>query len=333
MLTMNLNFDDISLYPVSTSAYSSREEVVPISQYRFNNGRILNGTGIIAANMDSIGTIPMAKALAQRQCFTALHKYHNREDILNVLLDKELSKYVFYTIGMNKESQEQLEWLEQFVDFNKLQVCFEVANGYMLSFIDKIESFRNKYPGCIIMAGNIITPEVGIVYKDAGVDIVKIGIGNGSACLTSSIAAIGIPQASLIDSFYAKKKYLNKYNYFICSDGGCKKYGDVTKAFALGSDFVMIGGLLSGSDEAATTKILDDNGNGFAEFYGMSSQHAMDKYCIKTKRTPEGQTIRVPYTGPVLDVIDGIIGGIKSACSYLNVEFANIDLVEKVIIK
>lgn len=329
MEIMNLKFDDITLYPTELSKFNSRENIRTDVQFIFSHERTLIGTGIIAANMDTIGTIPMAKALAQRKCFTALHKYHNREDVLNVLLDQELSKYVFYTIGMNPESQQQLEWLEQFVDFNQLQVCFEVANGYMESFVNKIAEFRKKYPTCIIMAGNIITPSVGYDYVKVGVDIVKIGIGNGSACLTNSIAAIGIPQASLITNFVKQKHY---YDYSICSDGGCKKYGDVVKAFALGSDFTMLGGLLAGTDEAATTKILDDDGNGFAEFYGMSSQHAMDKYGIVNKRTPEGQTIRVPYVGSALNVIDGILGGIQSACTYLNLPFAEIDYCQKVIV-
>lgn len=330
MQKMNLTFDHVTLFPTELSQYSSREEISTTVEYSFDSGRTLRGNGIISANMDTVGTIPMAKALAKKESFTALHKYHNNDDILNVLLDLELSKYVFYTIGMNRESREQLEWLEQFVDFDELQVCFEVANGYMQSFVDFIKSFRKKYPKCIIMAGNIITPSVGGMYRDAGVDIVKIGIGNGSACLTNSIAAVGIPQASLIEIFANKK---DRYGYMICSDGGCKKYGDVVKAFALSSDFVMVGGMLAGTDEASTTKILDDNGQGFAEFYGMSSQHAMDKYGITNKRTPEGQTIRVPYVGPAGEVIDGILGGIQSACTYLNLPFANIDYAEKVVVK
>ena len=318
MNVYNLSFDDITLYPQEVSKYKSREEIKTELVYDFpSKQRSLYGNAIIAANMSGTGTISMAKALAKKKCFTALHKYHSNEEILSVLQDKELIPYVFYTIGMNKESQEQVKWLDKHIDFNKIQVCFEVANGYMQSFLDTIDNFTTKYPNCIVMAGNIISPELIKDYTNVGVDIIKVGIGNGSACSTSNTAAIGIPQYSVVANFAERKD-----DFFLCSDGGCRNFGDIVKAVGSSSDWVMLGKLLAGTDEAHTSKFLDDNGQGYCEFYGMASNTAMNKYGErKSYRAAEGKTIQIPYVGPVSHVIDEILGSLRSASTYLNCTF------------
>lgn len=337
-MKINLEFDDISLYPTSPSNLKSRSEVVTERIFSFDKqGRELSGNSIIAANMDIVGTTYMAKSLAKQKCFTAIHKYNSDSDVLNLLDDPEVSPYVFYTIGMNKESLEQTERLSKLIDFNKLQVCFEVANGYMQSFLDTIANFSKKFPKCIIMAGNIISPELIPDYVQVGVDIIKVGIGNGAACTTSRVAGIGIPQYSLVDIFGSYKEFYknSKNKFLLCSDGGCKTPGDVVKALAGNADFVMLGKMLAGTDESATVKILNDNNTGICEYYGMSSRTAMLKHNEnKPYRTAEGKVIEIPYTGPVSHTIDEILGGIRSACSYLNFgSVKELPLAEKRIIK
>ena len=109
-------------------------------------------------------------------------------------------------------------------------------------------------------------------------------------------------------------------NAFIMADGGCTSPGDVSKAFGAGADFVMLGGMLAGHDECEGEHITDVcSGDEYKVFYGMSSSTAMDRHSggVATYRAAEGKTVKVPYRGPVKDTIQQILGGVRSACTYV----------------
>lgn len=149
----------------------------------------------------------------------------------------------------------------------------------------------------------------------SGADIVKVGIGPGSVCTTRKMTGVGYPQLSAViecaDAAHGVKG-------LICADGGCTVPGDLAKAFGAGADFVMLGGMLAGHDESAG-EIVMKNGEMFKQFYGMSSDTAMNKYAggVAAYRASEGKTVQIPYRGPVADTVQGILGGIRSACTYV----------------
>ena len=145
----------------------------------------------------------------------------------------------------------------------------------------------------------------------AGANIVKIGIGPGSVCTTRKVAGVGYPQLSCIMECADAAHGLGGY---VLSDGGCTCPGDVAKAFGAGADFVMIGGMFAGTDEAAGE--ITEEGK---EFYGMSSATAMVKHSggVATYRAAEGKKVFVQQVGPVSNVMQQILGGVRSACTYV----------------
>jgi GMP reductase len=191
-----------------------------------------------------------------------------------------------------------------------MRVCIDVANGYTQSFVDFIKKFRDRYPSVILMAGNVVTPEMTEELILAGVDIVKVGIGPGSVCTTRKMTGIGYPQLSAViecaDAAHGLKGH-------IIADGGCSVPGDAVKAFAAGADFVMLGGMLAGHKEGGASPFSDN------KFYGMSSDTAMDLHNggVANYRASEGKTVEIPYRGEVSRTMQDILGGLRSACTYV----------------
>jgi len=196
-----------------------------------------------------------------------------------------------------------------------IKVCIDVANGYTQQFVDFIQRFRERYRHVILMAGNVVTPEMTEELILSGVDVVKVGIGPGSVCTTRKLTGIGYPQLSAViecaDAAHGLKGH-------IIADGGCTAPGDVVKAFAAGADFVMLGGMLAGHDEGGGEIIMKGD-KSYRKFYGMSSTTAMNKHNggVANYRASEGKTVEIPYKGPVDDTIKEIFGGMRSACTYV----------------
>jgi GMP reductase len=147
---------------------------------------------------------------------------------------------------------------------------------------------------------------------------VKVGIGPGSACMTRAMTGVGYPQLSSVIECADAAHGLGG---LMCADGGCRMPGDVAKAFGAGADFVMLGGMFAGHTECMTEgqlKNLSKNDN-MVEYYGMSSEEAMNKYSggVALHRASEGRVVKVEYKGDVKDTVQDILGGIRSACTYV----------------
>ena len=170
-------------------------------------------------------------------------------------------------------------------------------------------------PNTTIMAGNVVTGEMVEELTLAGVDVVKVGIGPGSVCTTRKMTGVGYPQLSAIIECADAAHGLGG---LICADGGCTVPGDVAKAFGAGADFVMLGGMLAGHDESEQ-KIIKEKGERFLEFYGMSSDTAMNKHKggVAEYRASEGKTVKIPYRGSVHQSLQDILGGVRSTCTYV----------------
>lgn len=245
-----LDFDDVLIVPQRSDG-KSRDNIILERQFiTKHSGATFTSVPIIAANMYATGTFKMAMSLSKHKVMTALHKYYTNEQIDEFITQRDITqnRLVFITIG---ESEKELIRLRDIIDAetalkHSYMINIDVANGYRSSFIEFIYRVRNYFPNAVIMAGNVCTPEMTQEIIIAGADIVKIGIGPGSACETRKMTGVGYPQLSAISECANAAHNLRG---FICADGGCKTPGDVCKAFCAGADFVMLGGMLAGTDE------------------------------------------------------------------------------------
>ena len=194
-------------------------------------------------------------------------------------------------------------------------VCIDVANGYTEAFVNFVKKVREAYPDLVIMAGNVVTGDMTEELILSGADIVKVGIGPGSVCTTRRMTGVGYPQLSAVIECADAAHGLGGR---ICSDGGCTVPGDIAKAYGGGADFVMLGGMLAGHDESGG-ETVEENGRVFKRFYGMSSRNAMEKYAggVAQYRAAEGKCVLLPARGPVENTLQDILGGVRSACTYV----------------
>ncbi len=314
---IKLDYKDVLVIP-KRSTLKSRRDVNLLRKFNFKNKeKELEVVPVIAANMDGVGTMSMFKSLSENHMMTALHKHYSLLELKKFFnsTSPEKLKYVFYTIGLNGEDLEKLEKLISVLKKDTIQnISIDVANGYTEHFINFVKKVREKYPKKIIMAGNVVTPEMTEQLILSGADIVKIGIGPGSTCITRKIAGVGYPQLSAV---IACSDAAHGMGGRICADGGCQVPGDITKAIGGGADFVMLGGMLAGHKESEQ-KIHKTKDGKFLHFYGSSSEDAMNKHYggVGKYRANEGKAVKIPYLGKIEPTIQKILGGLRSACTY-----------------
>lgn len=195
----------------------------------------------------------------------------------------------------------------------------DTAHGHNVMVIDAVKAIRNKYPDLTIVAGNVATAGATHDLIEAGADVVKVGIGPGSICTTRIIAGIGVPQVTAIMDCAEEA---DKYGKRVIADGGIKYSGDIVKALASGASAVMVGSLLAGTKESPG-EIEIFQGRNFKTYRGMGSLAAMaagskDRYFQQdaVKLVPEGVEGRVPYRGPLSDIVFQLAGGIRSGMGY-----------------
>ena len=309
------DFSDVLIKP-KRSYYTSRKEVDLERTFRFKwSDLVWKGIPVVASNMDTVGTIGSAKVLSKHNTLTCLHKFHTAEELLKI--PKVIKKNVAITIGVAEGLQILYEIGKDLKDFN--YICIDVANGYTEQFSEFIRKVRSEFEEKIIIAGNVCTPEMTEQLILSGADIVKVGIGGGSACITRNVAGVGIPQLSaVIDCSDAA----HGVGGMVMSDGGCTCSGDISKAFGANADFVMLGGLLAGHNENSET--ITENiktGEKTVEFYGMASNTALDKFYSNNKgkdyKASEGKHVTIPYKGGLENTLLDLLGGIRSTCTYI----------------
>jgi GMP reductase len=306
---IKLDYSDVLIRP-KRSRLNSRAEVKITREFKFpHSSQTWTGVPLMAANMDTTGTIEMANALSQMQAITCLHKYVTKDEV-PLLNDKN---FVALSCGLDNPS---INYLHGNFDKGFKFICLDVANGYSERFIDLVKDMRKIWNNAIIIAGNVVTAEMTEALILAGADIVKVGIGPGSVCTTRKITGVGYPQLSAVIECSDAAHGLGGH---IVADGGCTCPGDVAKAFAAGADFVMLGGMLAGTEESGAEKVTDSSGVVKKRFYGMSSKEAMNRYSggVANYRAAEGKSVEIEYSGPVHGVVDEILGGIRSACTYV----------------
>ena len=337
-LNTYLDFKDVLILP-KKSNLNSRKEVVLERTIFFQNGVKWTGIPIVAANMTTIGTLELYKVLSTYKIITALHKFHSLQDLQNY--NKENTTcvlnpdYFMISTGISDIDYKNLTTILD--NFECKFICVDIANGYISKFNEFCKVLRSKYPEKIIVAGNVCTYEGVNMLTDLEIDIVKVGIGGGSACTTRIQTGIGMPQLSCVLECVEQCQAYNEcsfniyYEYdhhklkksFVLSDGGITCPGDLAKAFGAGADFVMIGGAFAGHDENPGQIVTDTKtGKHYKSFYGMSSTYAMkNNYAANNNtnyRSSEGRELKVLYKGALKNTVDNYLGGLRSACTYTN---------------
>lgn len=316
---IKLDFKDVLFVP-KRSTLQSRRQVDLHREYTFkHSGQTYTGIPIMAANMDGVGTFDMAHELEQMDLFTCLVKSYDLE-AWNTHHHMMNGNHQAVSTGISDTDWHQLQ--EILASRSRFKyICIDVANGYAEQFGDFVAKVRAEYPEHTIIAGNVVTADMTQELILRGADIVKVGIGPGSVCTTRKQTGVGYPQLSAIIECADAAHGLGGH---IIADGGCTCPGDVAKAFGAGADFVMLGGMLAGHDEGGgkIIAVLTDEEHvhkTYIEFYGMSSDTAMDKHHggVADYRSSEGKTVRVPYRGPVKNTVQDILGGLRSTCTYV----------------
>jgi len=202
------------------------------------------------------------------------------------------------------------------VDF----VVVDAAHGHANAVLEAVAAIKKALPHLPVIAGNAATAECTRALIEAGADGVRVGLGAGSICTTRVVSGVGVPQLSAVVECAAEAR---KYGIPVIADGGIRYSGDATKALAGGASTVMLGNLLAGTEEAPGEVILYQ-GRAFKDYRGMGSEGAMregssDRYAQDpaARLVPEGVEGRVPYKGPVAEVLHQMVGGIRSGMGYV----------------
>ena len=313
---IKLDYKDVLLEP-KRSDLTSRKDVEMERDFKFlHSKKTFKGIPIMAANMDGVGTFEMAKVLQEHRMITVMRKHYTVHDWHEAVGQGIKLKYVSVCTGTGRiwsdEAQDYSTMKEVITKFPDISfITIDVANGYHQNFIDFVKKVRDEFPDKTIIAGNVITAGAVEELILSGADIVKCGIGPGSVCTTRLMTGVGVPQFSgMIECADAAHGLGGQ----VIADGGCVYPGDVAKAFAAGSDFVMLGGMLAGHDESEGEIV-----NGTVQFYGMSSDAAMAKHGSRKDgyRGAEGKVVSIPHKGAVSNTITEILGGVRSACTYI----------------
>ncbi len=202
-------------------------------------------------------------------------------------------------------------------------IVIDTAHGHSKNVLKAVEKIRVEMPKVTIVAGNVATAEGVRALAEAGAQVVKVGIGPGSICTTRVIAGIGVPQLTAVIECSQEAE---KHGITIIADGGIRYSGDITKAIAAGAGSIMIGSLFAGAKEGPGESMLLE-GRRYVVYRGMGSISAMkkgskDRYAQcnveeESKFVPEGIEGKVPYKGPLQDIVYQLIGGLKAGMGYV----------------
>jgi len=334
---IKLDYSDVLIKP-KRSTLKSRKQVDLLRTTKFRNSKkVYSGIPIMAANMDGVGTFKMADELAKLNIFTCLVKTYKTNELVEFFDCSDLVQLTYrkqnvaMSIGTSDGDMKKFRNVYELTEGKVKYLCVDVANGYTEMFSDFIYQLRLNHPELVIIAGNVVTGDMTQELILNGADIIKIGIGPGSVCTTRIQTGIGYPQLSAVIECADAAHGLGGH---IIADGGCTCSGDIAKSFGAGADFVMSGGMFAGHDEGGG-KVIPKNylsneinmksgeqyteTKMFVQFYGMSSETANEKHFggLKDYRAAEGKEVLVPYRGSVDTTVQTILGGVRSACTYV----------------
>ena len=322
---MYRTFDDILIEP-QFSTIKSRKDVSLLSEH---NGLSLN-LPVISANMDTITDAKMAKEMYRHGAAGCIHRFCTPYE--SGLMFDNSARNTIGSFGLGKEEQERVAYLH---DAGCKFFCLDVAHGAQLAVVKQAVWFKQNYPKSFLIVGNFASESslgqflnhMYINDKKCKIDAVKVGVGPGSACTTRLKTGVGVPQ---LDAILNICREVSALNIAVIADGGMRTPGDIAKALAAGADFVMLGGMLSGTDETPgrviykykwDEKLNDGRGGEVKEpqykiYRGSASKESYHDQG-KDWDCAEGESFTVPVKGPVSDVLKEIEGGLRSSLTYV----------------
>ena len=300
-----LTFDDILLVP-QTSSIASRKNI-ELSMHGYQ-------LPIISSPMDTVTEHLMASAIANLGGIGIIHRYMEQSKQI-----QELKLALTLTnqpngVGVAISSKDAFDtlYIKNILSTGCTLLCIDTANGHSTAPLEAVIELKTKYTNIRVMVGNIATKEGYKALALAGADFIRVGIGGGSVCTTRIVTGHGLPTLQSIIDCKTIKDELN-LSALIVADGGIRTSGDLVKAFAAGADFAMLGSMLAGTEQSPGTVI-----NGFKSYRGMASAEAQKDWRDNISVT-EGISTTVAYKGDLRDVIDQIVKGLQSGCSYTGV--------------
>ena len=328
-----LTFDDVLLIPAESHVLPNEvkldTKLAPNLQLHIP---------LISAGMDTVTEGNMAIAMAENGGLGVIHKNLSIEaqveevkkakrktvdpNLPHPAVDDQGRLLAAAAVGVTSDTFERAESL---LEAGADAIVIDTAHGHSAGVLRKIKEIREHFPNATLIAGNVATGEGTAALFDAGVDVVKVGIGPGSICTTRIVAGVGVPQ---ITAIYDAASVAQKYGKKIIADGGIKYSGDVVKALAAGGNAVMLGSMFSGTTEAPGA-IFTNEGKQFKSSRGLGSVGAMsqqhgssDRYFQggvneANKLVPEGVEALVPYKGDVSNIIYQIDGGLRAGMGYV----------------
>jgi IMP dehydrogenase len=302
-----LTFDDVVLVP-GYNGIKSRQLVTTTVSLKGRNFSL----PLISSNMDTVTEDEMANTIGALGGMAILHRFLTIEQNVSMFNRITHKDSTGISIGIGEDGLVRAEAL---VAAGASIICVDVAHGHSKEVNRTIKSLRQKYKdNILVIAGNVATYAGADYLAAAGADAIKVGIGSGSVCTTRIKTGFGVPQLTALHE-------CRKVDRVLISDGGIRYPSDAVKALAAGADFVMLGGMLAGTDETPG-QIIEEDRQGkkvkFKRFRGMASKEAQDDYMggMADWKTAEGVAIEVVAKGPVKAVVQDLMGGIRSGMTY-----------------
>lgn len=302
-----LTFDDVILVPGYNGIKSRQNVTTSVELF----GKTF-GIPLISSNMDTVTETEMANAMTELGGMAILHRFVTIDQNVKMFQSLKNKDKVAVSIGIGKDGLERAEAL---IGVGATMICVDVAHGHSKEVNRSIKTLRESHGNnVLIIAGNVATYAGADYLAAAGADVIKVGIGSGSVCSTRIKTGFGVPQLSALQD-------CRKVDRVIISDGGTRYPSDAVKALAAGADFVMLGGMLAGTDETPGVKIEAElNGKKvmFKRFRGMASKEAQEDFMggMSDWKTAEGVSIDVICKGPMKNIIQDIMGGVRSGMTY-----------------
>jgi GMP reductase len=318
---VKLDYSDVLLRPKRSTLVSRKDVSLERTLHFYHSNKTWTGIPIMTANMATCGTFEMAETLAPYKLITTLHKYYTVEEYSDFFKTFSNPDYIAYTLGTRPEDFEKVHAMKKAGLMDHFSfICLDIPNGYLEHFLDKIKELRSLFPNHIIIAGNVVTNEITEEIILAGADIVKVGIGPGSACTTRRMTGVGYPQLSaVIECADAAHGIANAQGHgLVIADGGQQYPSCVAKAFCAGADFNMFGSMFSGYDQSGG-ELVERDGRKYKEYFGSSSNKALEKFYGKkdTHRASEGRDTLIPYKGDLHVFLQDLFGALRSTGTYI----------------
>lgn len=324
-------FDDVLLIPAESHVLPNE---VDLSTQLAPNLKL--NVPFLSASMDTVTETKMATTMARNGGLGVIHKNMSADDQAKMVaavkaIENDASQYPNAAVDANNHllvaaavgvTSDTFDRASTLLNAGADAIIIDTAHGHSAGVLRKVSEIRHQLPDATLIAGNVATGEGTRALFEAGVDVVKVGIGPGSICTTRVVAGVGVPQLTAI---YDAAQVAREFGKPIIADGGMKYSGDIVKALAAGGNAVMFGSMFSGTDEAPGD-IIEDGGKKYKTYRGMGSLASMshgsaDRYFQggvneANKLVPEGIEARVEYKGSVNDIIFQMVGGLRSGMGY-----------------